>query len=410
VRELDLVLLGATGFTGRLTAQHLSRHAPAGARVGLAGRSTERLAAVREELGESASGWPLVQADLADSAGLAALAARARVVVSTAGPYARQGLPLVRACAEAGTAYADLTGETLFVRRSIEAAHALARETGARIVHACGFDSVPSDLAVGLAAAQARADGAGALRGAVLHVRSARGGVSGGTVDSLRQQLREIAGDPEAKALVADPYALTREPGPDRRPRSRPRSPSRPVARDPRTGRWAAPFVMGGFNRQIVLRSNALAGWAYGRDLTYREVVDTGTGPLAAVTAAGLWLGSGLLLGGMALPPTRRLLDAVLPDPGEGPKQATLDRGRFLVEVEAVTDTGARYCTRVGAGLDPGYRGTAVMLGEAGLRLALDADLPDVAGVLTPMTALGEGLAVRLRARDFVVQTERLGT
>lgn len=402
-REFDLVLLGATGFVGRLTAQHLARHAPAGLRIGLAGRSLERLAAVRGELGEAAGDWALLPADLTDSAGMAALAARTRVVATTAGPYAPHGLALVRACAEAGTSYVDLTGETLFVRRSIEAAHARAQDTGARIVHSCGFDSVPSDLGVGLSAARALADGEGPLREAVLHVRSLRGGVSGGTVDSLREQLREAAEDPEVKAVATDPYALAGESGPDRR-----RSTARPVRRDPWTKRWAAPFVLGGFNRQIVLRSNALAGWPYGPDFGYREVLDTGSGPVAAITAAGIWAGFGLLVGGMALAPTRRVLDAVLPDPGEGPKAATLDRGRFTVEVDAITETGARYRTHISAGLDPGYRGTAVMLGEAALSLATDPDLPDRAGVLTPMIALGEALAIRLRDRGFLVVTNRL--
>lgn len=158
-RELDLVLVGATGFVGRLTARHLLDHAPDGLRIGLAGRSPERLARIRSELGSAASGWPLITVDVTDPAQAAALASRARVVVSTVGPYLRYGLALVQACAEAGTDYADLTGETLFVRRSIDSADERARASGARIVHSCGFDSVPSDLGVGLNAVQATADG-----------------------------------------------------------------------------------------------------------------------------------------------------------------------------------------------------------------------------------------------------------
>lgn len=400
--ELDVVLLGGTGFVGRMTAEHLARQAPAGVRFGLAGRSTDKLAGLRDDLGESAAGWTLVRADLTDSASIVDLARRARVVISTAGPYAPRGLPLVRACAEAGTAYADLTGETLFARRSVETCHEPAAATGARIVHSCGFDSVPSDLGVGLCAARAELDRTGPLTGATLHVRSARGGVSGGTVDSLRQQLVETAGDRDRRRLLGDPYALTgerarggRQPGP------------RPLAKDPQTGRWAAPFVMGTYNRQIVLRSNALTGWSYGRDFGYTEVVDTGAGLRGAVAAAVVAGGTGGLVAAMAFGPTRRVLDVVLPDPGEGPRASTLDRGRFRVEVEATTATGARYRTRIGADLDPGYRGTAVMLGEAGLSLALDSHLPDRAGVLTPMTALGEALAARLRNRGFTVVTER---
>jgi short subunit dehydrogenase-like uncharacterized protein len=319
------------------------------------------------------------------------------------GPYLRRGLPVVRACADTGTDYADLTGETLFVRRSIDAAHARARASGARIVHACGFDSVPSDLGVGLTAARAAADGAGTLTEAVLHVRSMRGGVSGGTVDSLRQQLIETAADPAARALVGRFDALVDEPG-GRRPAGR----VLPVRRDPATGRWQAPFVMGAFNRQIVQRSNQLSGYAYGEGFRYREVVDTGRGPGGVLGAAALAGGTAALVAGMGFRPTRALLDRLLPEPGSGPSERTLQRGRFTLEVVAGTTSGARYRTRIGADQDPGYHGTAVMLGEAGLTLVLD-ELPPTAGVLTPMVALGEALAVRLRRHDFVVETVRLG-
>ena len=402
-RTYDLVLLGATGFVGRLTAQHLARYAPSSLRIALAGRSRPRLESVRAELGGLAEQWPLVVVDVADAASLHDLARSTRVLVTTVGPYLRRGLPVVQACAATGTSYADLTGETLFVRRSIDAAHARAQASGARIVHSCGFDSVPSDLGVGLAAARAAADGAGTLTETVLHVRSARGGVSGGTVDSLRQQLIETASDPAARALVGRFDALVDDPGERRAPAARVRA----VQRDRATGRWQAPFIMGAFNRQIVQRSNALSGYAYGEGFRYREVVDTGRGPRGVLGAAAVTAGTAALGAGMWFAPTRAVLDRVLPEPGSGPSERTLQRGRFTVDVVAGTTSGARYRTRIGADRDPGYYGTAVMLGESGLALASDA-LPDVAGVLTPMVALGEPLAERLRRHDFVVETVRL--
>ena len=404
VRPHQLVLLGATGFVGRLTAQHLARYAPPGLRVALAGRSADRLAAVRDELGGSAAAWPLVVVAVPDADAVADLARSTRVVLTTVGPYLPRGLPLVRACAEAGTAYADLTGETLFVRRSIDAAHATARATGARVVHACGFDSVPSDLGVGLTAARAAADGAGTLTETVLHVRSMRGGVSGGTVDSPRQQVLEMRADPDARALVGRADALVDQP---RRRTRAARGRRRPVDRDPGTGVWQAPFVLGSFNRQVVLRSDSLAGFPYGPEFGYREVVDIGRGPLAAATAAALSGGTAALVAGLWTAPGRALLDRVLPAPGTGPGERTLEGGRFRVEIEAGTTSGARYRTVVGAPLDPGYRGTAVMLGESGLSLALD-ELPAASGVLTPMTALGRTLPERLRRHGFVLETERL--
>ncbi len=428
-RELDLVLLGATGYVGRLVAAHLAEHAPPGLRVGIAGRSVERLRGVADGIG--AGGWPLLEVDVTDRAALAALAGRTRVLATTVGPYARHGLPVVEACARVGTHYADLTGEVLFVRDSIDTCHEAATRSGARVVHSCGFDSLPSDLGVLLTAEAARADGEGELTATTLHVRSLRGGVSGGTIDSMRQQVLASRRDPAARRLVADPYALSpdrdaepdRAPRPDARPDARPeedsasggrrslaRGASRalPVRRDAH-GEWTAPFVMASYNTRIVRRSNALLGWAWGRGLRYHEVLDTGRswrGPLLAAGAAAGLLGA---FAAMSFPPTRAALDRVLPSPGEGPDPAALARGRFRVEVETVTTTGARYRTVVADDRDPGYRSTAVMLGESALALACDEDaLPDVAGVLTPATALGTVLADRLRVRGMTLETARV--
>ena len=179
-----MVVFGATGFVGRLVAAYLAGHAPEGVRIGLAGRSEQRLAEVRGRLGAAASAWPLLVADSADRASVAGLARAAEVVVSTVGPYRGQGLALVEACATAGTCYADLTGEVLFIRESIGRCHELAAGTGARIVHCCGFDSIPSDLGVLLLHQAARADDAGDLQDTTLVVAALKGGISGGTLAS----------------------------------------------------------------------------------------------------------------------------------------------------------------------------------------------------------------------------------
>jgi short subunit dehydrogenase-like uncharacterized protein len=394
-REYDLVVYGATGFVGALTAAHLAEHAPPGLRVALAGRSRERLTAVRAGLPGAARDWALVEADATDPRSLADLASGTRVVVTTVGPYARHGLPLVEACARAGTHYADLTGEVLFVREAIDRADALARGSGARIVHACGFDSVPSDLAVLLLHECAAADGAGGLADVQL-VAAVRGGFSGGTVDSVRLQVDTMRRDAAARRLAADPFALS----PDRA--AEPDTPQPPdAARPARTdeGRWTAPFVMAPFNTRIVRRSNALQGWAYGRDLRYSEAMDSGRGPLGAAAAVGVTAGLVAFLGSMAVPPTRALLDRLLPAPGTGPSATTRENGWFRATVDARAENGRRYRAEVAGRGDPGYAATAVMLGQSALALAVDGDrLPDRAGSLTPATALGPVLVERLRA------------
>jgi len=399
-RQFDVVIFGATGFVGRLVAEHLATRDLGDLTVAIAGRSAGKLARLQQALGVS---WPVLIADSADQESIDVLARSARVIVSTVGPYGPRGLPLVLACAAAGTSYADLTGEALFVRQSIDEAHELAASTGARIVHACGFDSVPSDLGVQVLADQVRRDGAGELAEATLLVVSLKGGVSGGTVDSMRVMVDDLREDPSLARRLADPYLLS----PDRS--AEPDLGSQPdtffVERLP-DGTWVAPFVMAGFNTRIVRRSNALQGYAYGRELRYREVVRTGTSLLAPVTAGALALATGALATGFRIPVVRPLLDRVLPDPGEGPSEKTWRKGHFRLEIRARSATGARYVATVAAPGDPGYGATRVMLAESALSLATD-ELPAIAGVLTPATAMNGALTDRLRRNGFTFEVQR---
>jgi short subunit dehydrogenase-like uncharacterized protein len=412
-REFDIVLYGATGFVGKLTAEYLDR-AGGDARIALAGRSPDKLRSVRDTLGDEAQSWELIAADAEQPSTLNAMASRAQVVVTTVGPYARYGLPLVAACAAAGTDYADLTGETLFIRASIDLYHKEAVDTGARIVHSCGFDSIPSDLTVFALYRRAQADGTGQLTDTNLVVRAMSGGVSGGTVASMMDVLNTVSTDAEARRALNDPYTLTpdraAEPEIGAQPDIRWRR-GREVAEE-LNGYWLGAFIMAGPNSRIVRRSNALLDYAYGRRLEYAEQMSLGRSFVAPVAAALATGGSAatMSLGSRffhRLP--RKLVDRVAPKPGTGPSEHARERGHYTVETYTTTTTGARYRARLSQRGDYGYKATSVLLGESGLALALDRDrLSDLRGVLTPAASMGDALLTRFPGAGVSLETTRL--
>ncbi|WP_250001499.1 trans-acting enoyl reductase family protein [Actinoplanes sp. M2I2] len=408
VRDHDIVVYGASGFVGVLTARYLAGHAEPGTRVALAGRSESRVAAVRDKLGVD---WPILVADADDADALARMAASTRVVISTVGPYLKYGAALATACADAGTDYVDLTGEVLFARRSIDANHERARRTGARIVHSCGFDSIPSDIGVHVLAGQVAADGAGELTDTTMVVTSMSGGVSGGTFDTLRHQLDVMKKDRSLRRTAASPYSLS----PDRAGepdlgRQSDVATVKAAEVDPRLRGTLAPFFMSSYNTRVVRRSNALRDHRYGRRFRYRELLSVGASPLSPLIANGVKLGFGALVAGLMLPPTRFVLDRVLPKPGGGPSEKVQRDGHFTVDFFTTTTTGARYTARFRAQGDPGYAATAIMLGESALTLVHDRDAlpPSDGGVLTPATALGDALVTRLRAAGVEITARRL--
>ena len=398
--EFELILFGATGFTGRLVAEYLVKKRPA-IRWALAGRSRDKLERVRDELcamEPSAKELPLVVGDSQDRAAMEALARRTRVVCTTAGPYALYGSELLGACAEQGTDYCDLTGETHWVRKMIDAHHARAVETGARIVPSCGFDSIPSDLGVLLLHEHLAARGK-RLAEVQYRVLRMKGGPSGGTIASGLDTAARM-GDPTVRRILADPYGLNPEGlrgGAQERDSLRPR-------RDPETGRWLAPFFMAMVNTRVVRRTNALLDFAYGRDFHYEETVDMGAG-LAGLTRAAA-TSTGLTLSGlMAFAPVRKLATRFLPAPGEGPSREQRENGSFEIELLGRGTEGERLRARVGARQDPGYGATSWMLAESALCLAQD-ELPRRGGLLTPASCMGMKLVERLRAAHITFQVE----
>ncbi|MFC0002875.1 saccharopine dehydrogenase family protein [Micromonospora siamensis] len=384
-RAYDLVLFGATGFTGGLTAEYLARHAPAGLRWALAGRNPAKLAAVRDRLAAIDPGLadlPLLTADVTDAGSLRAVAEAARVVASTVGPYVHHGEPLVAACAAAGTDYLDITGEPEFVDAMYVRHHAEAVRTGARLVHTCGFDSIPHDLGVWFTVKQLPADGPISVDG---YVR-AGGKFSAGTYHSALTAFSRMK---ETSRVAKERRAV--EPRPEGR---RVRAVPGRVGRSADIGRWAVPLPT--IDPQVVRRS-AAARPEYGPDFRYRHFAAVKR--LPTVIAAGVGMGG--LLGLVKLPPARRWLLGRLAS-GQGPSAEQRAKSWFKVRFVG-TGGGRRVVTEV-AGGDPGYDETAKMLAESALCLACD-DLPVTAGQVTPVTAMGDALLHRLTAAGLTFRT-----
>jgi len=397
--RFDLVLFGATGFTGRLVAEYLVSKRPM-LRWAIAGRSRDKLERLRGELAgldPAAADLPIVVGDGLDPASVDALVRRTRVLCTTVGPYARYGRAIVAACAERGVHYCDLTGEVPFIRAIVDAHHERAAATGARIVPCCGFDAIPSDLGVFMLHDHLAGRGQ-ALAAAHLRVLKMRGGPSGGTVESLLGILDD-ARDPAVRRALGDPYALN----PAGAPRGHDHGDQAGPRRDADTGRWTAPFMMAAINTRVVRRSNALLDFAYGKDFRYDEATDTGRGPAGLLRAAALSAGLGAFIGVALWPPGRALVSRFLPAPGEGPDRERRENGCFRVEIRAVGAGGERVTGVVAANRDPGYGATAIMLAESALCLAEDA-LPARGGVLTTASCMGMALVERLRRAGIVFE------
>lgn len=399
-REFDIVLWGASGFTGRLVAQYLAhqRRDLGGLRWALGGRNEKKLAEVRAEL--QAPDLPLVLGDGEDADSMRRLAERTKVVCTTVGPYARFGTPLVEACAGIGTHYCDLVGEVHWVRRMIDRFEDVASDSGARIVPSCGFDSIPSDLGVFYVQRETRARHGAPSPHVKGRVAGASGGASGGTIASALHMLEEAASDTEVGRILTDPYALN--------PAGQRNGPEQPDQNlpiyDDDFEQWTAPFFMAGVNTRVVRRSGALLGSQYGEDFRYDESTLSGDGPVGAMRAAATSLGTGLAMGAMALSPIRRLAGPRLPQPGEGPSARQREEGYWDLRFWAAPPRGVDappVRARLTGDRDPGYGSTSKMLAESALCLATD-ELPSRVGFLTPASAMGDALIPRLEGHAGV--------
>src|SRR3984957_20118655 len=366
----DLVAFGATSFVGKILCRYLWEEFGAQPEMkwGAAGRSNAKLEELRSSLGAKPETLPLVVADAADEASLQRLCALTRVVVSTVGPYALYGEPLLKACVESGTDYCDLSGEVQWIRRMVQRYEATARKSGARVVHCCGFDSIPSDMGVQFLQRQAIKQLGAPCTRVKMRVKAMRGKLSGGTVASLMNVVKEAAADPALRKELADPYSLCPA---GSAPRVR-QPDDRSAEFDVAFGAWVAPFLISGINTRIVHRTNALSEQAYGADFTYDEAVLMGRGLkgrfAATATAASL---SGFMLAAAIRPARTALERFVLPKPGQGPSPEAQRTGFFDLRFLGTTADGRQIRTKVTGDRDPGYGSTGKMLGQAAAGLAL---------------------------------------
>jgi short subunit dehydrogenase-like uncharacterized protein len=394
----DLIVFGATSFVGQILTRYLAEQFGTQGRLkwAIAGRSESKLAALRNSLGLTAGKLPLLIADAADESALGGLCRSTRVLISTVGPYALYGEPLVKVCAETGTDYCDLTGEVHWIRSMIHRYEGAARKSGARIVHSCGFDSIPSDLGVFFLQEEARERFGEPCTEVKMRVKAIRGSFSGGTYATAVNFVKEAAANPSLRKEIANPYSICPE---GYAPKVR--QPNVKSAQyDADFDAWVAPFVMSAVNTRIVQRSNALSKQAYGADFRYDEAMLMGRGLKGRAAATGLTAGLAGFMLASATPPARWALERfVLPSPGEGPSAEEQRNGFYDLRFLGKTADGRRLRVKVAGDRDPGYGSTAKMLGQTGACFAQDlADSGRKGGFWTPATMFGDQLIERLRA------------
>jgi short subunit dehydrogenase-like uncharacterized protein len=377
--KFDIVVYGATGFTGQLVAEYLATNYKGDANLkwAMAGRSKDKLAAVRDAIGAPAD-TPLIVADAGDPASLKAMVDQARSIISTVGPYQLYGSDLLADCVNSGTDYFDLCGEPLWMRQMIEAHEAAAKSTGARIMFSCGFDSLPFELGVFCAQEEAKklfGAPANRVKGRVREITLT---VSGGTAASMRGLFAAAANDHNLVALLRSPFALTPGfEGPKQPPGNRP-------VFDQELDSWTAPFVMANINTRNVHRSNLLMGFPYGKDFVYDEMMLTGPGEQGEANARRITAAN-----------TSEKMNSSGPKPGEGPSKEQRENGFYDLLFVALALDGRQARAVVRGDRDPGYGSTCKMISECALCLLRDT--PDVAaGIWTPGAAMGHRLIKRL--------------
>ncbi len=401
-RPYSVVLYGATSFVGQITARYLAQFLAADSKVSwaIAGRDEDKLKKLQAEIsevqkdGEKSSQVDIIIANSDDDDSLDAMTQQTQVIISTVGPYLKYGEPLIKSCTANGTDYVDLTGEAIFIKDMMDKYQDAAKQSGARIVNSCGFDSIPSDLGVYFTQQQAEIKFNKACDVIHMRVKAAKGGLSGGTIASMATIFEEAGQDKARRKQVANPYLLNDDKD---APSVRQDNISKPEY-DTEHSRWMAPFVMASINTRIVHRSNQLMGYEYGREFKYDEAMWMKDGVKGKLMSYGLSAG---LLGfatAMMFKPSRDLLsNHVLPKSGSGPSKSDQDNGFFDIRFFGQTSKKDTIMTKVTGDKDPGYGSTSQMLAQSALCLAQDIAKDEVeGGFWTPSSAMGNKLLERI--------------
>ncbi|MDT0594135.1 saccharopine dehydrogenase family protein [Glaciecola petra] len=409
MQRYDIILFGATSFVGEILTRYMQENYPVGGRIkwAIAGRSEGKLSKLKASLGDAAANLDIIVANTDDDESIEALVTSTKVVISTVGPYALYGEVVVKACVAHGTDYCDLTGEPQWIKEMVTRYEDIAKISGARIVHSCGFDSIPSDLGVFFLQENAKLQFDEYCSSIKMRVKSMKGAASGGTVASMMNMIKEASSDRELRKLLSDPYALC----PSDHPFTVKQTNLMTPAYDKDMQTWIAPFVMAAINIRIIHRSNSLLGNQYGNDFLYDEAMMTGKSILGGMGAAAFSAGMGGFMLAAVIPPSRWLMEkTVLPKPGEGPSQKQQLEGRYDLRFVGKTKNGQELRCKVTGDRDPGYGSTAKMLGESAMCLLEDISKEDKAGGFwTPASVFGMHIVQRLEkyaGLSFTLQQE----
>lgn len=392
--KYDVVVLGASGFTGKWVVRHLFENYPQSSlKWAIAGRDQQKLKQTLLFIGDDQQATETLAADSADKQSLLDLVAKTKVIITTVGPYAQYGSLLVEACAESGTHYVDLAGETPWMREMIDRHHQQAQQTGAKIVHTCGFDSLPSDIGVHYLQQQAQQQFGNYFNKVHFSLIASDGGMSGGTVHSMLGVIEQAASNKKTRSLLVNAYSLNPDisfKGPDYRKQD-------DVVFNQELGRWTAPFIMEAINTRVVRRSNALQDFKYGQDFSYTESMATGKGFAGRLKAHLISLFLKVFTLTAVFSWGRKLLSIILPNQGDGPKVDPDNPGFYVIDIYGEDQNGNSLTASLSGDADPGYGSTGKMLAEAGVCLVLDDDkIIQSGGVLTPSVAMGDALLERL--------------